>query len=113
DGRRPHPRPAIVPLTMLNPAYPTEILDGLPRNGQDMLHVYLDLPETTLRARITEQVIDEQNPAEDQRIRQWRLDQVTRCLAAKDQLPAGTHVFDSGSTDPSTLAEQVFALATA
>jgi AAA domain len=113
EVRRLYDATLIIPMTLVNPVYLTEILGGLAEHGEQVAHVYLDVAEPVLRDRITAQVLDQDNPANDEQVRQWRLAQVDRCLAAKNLMPAGTTILDSGATDPDSLAAQVRALATA
>ncbi|BCL17331.1 AAA family ATPase [Micromonospora sagamiensis] len=103
----------IVPMTLVVPAYLTEIVGGLVDGGEDVLHVWLDVDEPVLRSRITAQVIDPTDPVHDAEVRRWRLDQVDRCRAARPHLPAGTRFLDSGTTDPDTLAAEVTGWVTA
>ena len=113
EVRRLYDATVIIPMTLVNPAYLTEILGGLAEHGEQVAHVYLDLAEQVLRDRITAQVLDQNNPVNDEKVRQWRLAQVDRCLAAKNRMPAGTTFLNSGTTDPDSLAAQIQALASA
>lgn len=112
EVRRLYPQPVIVPMTLVAPVCLEEIIGGLVRSGQPIVHVFLDLPTETLEKRIRAQVMDP-DPAQDAEIRSWRLAQVQRCLAARDAMPPGTVVLDSGSTAPADLAARVVELAAA
>jgi AAA domain len=99
----------IVPMTLVQPGYVEEIIGGLLATEKPVLHVFLDVDAETLRSRIAAQVTHP-DPAVDQRARAWRLAQVDRCVAARDTMPAGTVIFDSGAIRPEGLADEVVAL---
>jgi hypothetical protein len=104
--REHYPQDIVVPMTLVRPQYLDEILGSLARDGEPALHVFLSLDEAVLRARIAAQIMSD-DPARDENIRQWRLAQVERCLAAKAWMPEHTHFLDSGPTPPGVLAEQI------
>lgn len=103
----------IVPMTLVNPAYVSEIIGGLVEGGEEILHLFLDIDADTLRSRISAQVLIDNDAARDQEAREWRLAQVDRCLAARDEMPAGTIVLNSGLTEPTALADEVMSRLTA
>jgi len=82
--------PLIVPMTVVDPDYFDEILKPIRSQGIDVCLFTLVLSETELRQRITHQVLNPEDADDDERIRQWRLDQVDRCLGsfAANQLGA-------------------------
>ncbi len=94
-------------MTLVNPEYIEEIHAGLKSNGSKFYHCFLELDEVTLRKRITDQVVVPQNAERDQEIRQWRLDQVTRCLEATRSMPKDTIFLNSGRSTPEDLAEKI------
>jgi hypothetical protein len=59
-----------------------------------------------LRQRIVDQVLA-QDPVRDQAAREFRLAHVDRCLAARDEMPPGTVVLDSGVLGRAELADEV------
>ncbi|MCV0371482.1 MULTISPECIES: AAA family ATPase [Pseudomonadota] len=101
--RRHYPQDIVVPMTVVRPDYLDELLGGARRIGDQLLHVFLDLDADLLRDRIERQVMHP-DPARNREIRQWRLTQMERCLSARERLPDGTLVLDSGTHDPHTLA---------
>ena len=101
-------RPLLVPMTVVNPAYPDEIFGGLGSAGLTVAHFFLDVRPETLRRRIEEQVMWHGDAARDQEIRQWRLAQVDRCAAAVGSLPTDTVILD-GELPTAALAERVLA----
>jgi hypothetical protein len=111
DVRRLYRRPLIVPMTLVNPAYVTEIHGALAEAGEHLVHVFLDVDRDVLRARITAQVLMPHDAARDQEAREWRLAQVDRCSAARELMPASTHVLDAGALDPEELAAKVLEIA--
>lgn len=76
-------------MTLVEPQYLGEIFDGLKKSGQKIHHFYLDIDKTTLKNRIQNQVMSK-DEKQDNEIRQWRLDQVDRCLFAKTLMPSDT-----------------------
>lgn len=97
----------IIPMTLVNPEYIHEIHQSLKGEDSKFYHFFLAIDEVLLRQRITEQVMVASNSQKDQEIRQWRLDQVTRCLAAMPQLPKDTIFLNSGKHSPNKLLEEV------
>jgi len=104
--REHYPQDIVVPMTLVRPQYLDEILGSLARDGERVLHVFLSPDEAILRARIAAQIMSD-DPTRDEDIRQWRLAQVDRCLAAKEWMPEQTHFMDSGAMQPGVLAEQI------
>jgi hypothetical protein len=102
-------RPLIVPMTVVNASYRDEIFGAIAKAGHTVLHVFLDVPAPELRRRIDAQVLVDDNPEADARARQFRLGNVDRCVAARDQLPAGTLVLRGDQYSPAELADQVLA----
>lgn len=97
----------IIPMTLVNPEYINEIHTSLKSNTSKFYHYFLNIDETTLKNRITEQIMVPLNAERDQEIRQWRLDQVTRCLEAARSMPKDTVFLDSGLSSPNELAQKI------
>ncbi|MFI7632991.1 AAA family ATPase [Nonomuraea sp. NPDC049400] len=106
--RRQYERPIIVPMTLVNPLYLEQIQGGAVEAGEVLLNLYLDLDKEVLRTRIKQQVLAP-DPTRDEEIREWRLAQVDRCLAARALMPVGTYFVDSGALTPDELADRVLA----
>jgi hypothetical protein len=70
---------------------------------------FLSLEEALLRTRIESQVMVPDDPERDAGVRQWRLGQVERCLAARGEMPPDTVFLNSGMHGPFALADQVLA----
>ena len=104
--RRLYPQTVIVPMTLVQPAYIEEIFGSLTNLGERLLHIFLDIDARLLRSRIEAQVLVP-DPVRDQDIRQWRLDQVDRCLASRRHMPAGTRFVDSGTDSPEILSDRI------
>lgn len=96
----------LVPMTLVDPEHLDEILDGLRRVDDHLVHIFLTLDEDLLRQRIANQIMHP-DPARNAQIRDWRLANVPRCLAAIKRLPSATWVFDAGVHAPDTLADMV------
>ncbi len=74
-------------MTLVHADYLTEILDGVRRIDDQLLHIFLTLNEDLLRHRIMNQTMHILTRIEMREIREWRLANVARCLAAREQLP--------------------------
>jgi hypothetical protein len=96
----------IVPMTLVRPDYLDELLGGLMRRGESVLHVFLTVDEGVLRERIERQIMSPDR-IRNEHIRDWRLGQVDRCLAARDGMPDGTRFLDTGRHTPDVLADKV------
>ncbi|MGH3899245.1 MAG: AAA family ATPase [Pseudonocardiaceae bacterium] len=105
--RREYNRPLLVPMTLVEPQYLEEIFGSLRLAGEEIRHFFLSLEEALLRTGIENQIMTPDDPERDARTRQWRLDQVGRCLAAKGEMPPGTVFLNSGMHGPFALADQV------
>ncbi|MEH8765283.1 tunicamycin resistance protein [Klebsiella pneumoniae] len=96
----------IILMTLVHPDYLTEILDGLRQIDDQLLHIFLMLNEDLLRHRISNQTMHP-DPNRNAEIREWRLANVARCLAARERLPSTTRVLDSGAHTSDELAAMV------
>lgn len=99
----------IVPMTLVNASYRDEIFEAISKAGHSVLHVFLDVPAAELRRRIEAQVLVEDNPEADAASRRFRLDNVDRCVSARDELPAATLVLRGDQYSAAELADQVLA----
>ncbi len=97
----------IIPMTLVKREYIDEIQGSLKSSELRFFHFFLQLEESTLRKRIEEQVLVPQDSAKDQEVRQWRLDQVNRCLNAVQNLPKETLFLNSGTESPDELVARV------
>ncbi|WP_445923504.1 hypothetical protein, partial [Klebsiella pneumoniae] len=104
--RRNYSQDIIIPMTLVHPDYLTEILDGLRQIDDQLLHIFLMLNEDLLRHRISNQTMHP-DPNRNAEIREWRLANVARCLAARERLPSTTRVLDSGAHTSDELAAMV------
>ena len=102
-------RPLIIPMTLVNSAYREEIFGLIGDAGNQILHVFLDVPADELRRRIDSQVLVENNPEADASSRAFRHRNVERCVAARDELPAGTLILRGDQRTPDELADLVAA----
>jgi thymidylate kinase len=107
--RRFHAATLIVPMTLVHPQYFAEIIGALRRAGEDVTHVFLDLPADVLESRIKSQVLLPDDPERDESSRQFRLRNMARCLAAAKEQPEGTIMLRSDLMNPAQLADAVLA----
>lgn len=104
--QRHYHRPLIVPMTLVVESYAAEIIGGLRDVGVQVHPFALQVSATTLRERIGAQSMDER-PEHDERIRQWRLDQVDRCVAALGLSEEWVHVPNEGRDANATVDDIV------
>jgi hypothetical protein len=104
--RRNYSQDIVIPMTLVQPEYLDEILDGVRRFDDQLLHIFLTLNEDLLRHRIANQTMHP-DPKRNAEIREWRLANVARCLAAREQLPPSTRILDIGAHTTDDLAEMV------
>lgn len=103
----------VVPMTVVRRDYLDEIFNGLRAAGQRILHFFLTVDEDVLRRRIREQVLVPADPERDDEVREWRLAQVSRCLAAQARMPEDTVFLDSGLLSPHEVAHRMNELVSA
>ena len=100
-------RTLIVPMTVVKPEYRQEIFGTITRSGDQLLHVFLDVPIDVLRRRIDEQVLFAEDPTEDASARSFRHRNLERCVAARSALPPETLILRSDGLSPAQLADLV------
>ena len=100
-----YPGTILVPMTLIESNNVHGILNNLSTCDQNLIHVFLDLDEGTLRQRITDQKLFPKELDRDQQVRSWRLNQVDRGLAARAMMPANTIFLNSGQFNPEQLTE--------
>jgi hypothetical protein len=76
----------IIPMTITNPVYLNEIFGRISDRGVPLRHFFLTLDEDQLKSRIE----SDKCKRRDQIVREWRLSQIQRCIAAKHAMPKGT-----------------------
>lgn len=99
--------PLIVPMTLVSAQYREEIFGAIQGAGLPVLHIFLDVSASELRRRINTQTLDEANADVDAGARKFRLDNVDRCVAARDDLPEDTLVLCGDQLTPAELATRV------
>jgi hypothetical protein len=105
--RKHHAGTLIAPMTLINDGYLAEILGALRAQGEDILHVFLDLDPAVLRQRITERVLVPDDPGRDQQAREFGLRNADRGIAAAVRVPPGTLLLRSDKLTPAELADEV------
>lgn len=101
-------RPVLVPMTLVDPGYVSEIFGALRHAGIELHHFFLDVPRPELEKRIEGRSLVPDDPERDERIRSWAKGRIPACMAATDTLPPDT-VFLNGALPPRALADQVLA----
>jgi len=97
---RQHPGTWVVPMSLINAAYRTEIFDGIRGAGADLREVVLAVPEEQLRARIDADQVETN-------ARRWRQDHVAQALATFAAL-TDAHFID-GTRTPDEVTEAIAA----
>lgn len=95
-----HPHPWVTPMSLVNPAYRTEIFAGIRAAGVDLREVILTVAEQQLRERIDEDQVDA-------KARRWRQNHVTQALTTFAAL-TDAHFVDA-SRPPEQVADAVLA----
>ncbi|GAA4929929.1 NUDIX domain-containing protein [Streptomyces coeruleoprunus] len=98
----------VVPMTVLRQEYRDEIFGGLASRRITVRHVVLTQDETILRARIAARREFTDDPAGDERVRQWAYDHIEPYRAALGGwLSADAYAVDNGSLTPEATAKAV------
>lgn len=101
-------RPVLVPMTVVNPGYVSEIFGVLKDAGIEVHHFFLKVSREKLEERIDGRTFFPDDPEREERVRCWSKDRIEPCMAAADILPSDT-VFLDGELTPGELADQVLA----
>jgi predicted kinase len=106
--RRHHADTLIVPMSLIRDAYRGEILGALADEGEEVLHVFLELDAGVLRERLNARVTE---PGRDweQVAREVGMTGVDEIVAAAARLPGGTLILRSDKLTPAELADEVIA----
>jgi len=104
---REYQRPLIVPMTLVDADYRREIFGLVSQAGVDLMHVFLDVPADELRRRIDGQVLVPDDPDRDAQAREFRIGNISRCVAARSELPPATVVLRGDQLTPGQLADRV------
>jgi AAA domain len=105
--RKHHAGTLIVPMTLINDDYLAQILGGLHAQGEEILHVFLDLDAAVLRQRLTDRILVPGDPEADQQARDFGLRNLDRGIAAAARVPPGTLLLRSDKLAPAELADEV------
>ncbi|MFH8410276.1 AAA family ATPase [Streptomyces sp. NPDC018019] len=101
-------RPVLVPMTLVDPGYVTEIFGMLSDAGVELHHFFLKVSRCELERRIEERVFYPDDPEREEQVRRWSKGRIEPCMAAVGTLPGDT-VFLDGELGPRELAGQVLA----
>ncbi len=108
--RRHHADTLIVPMSLIRDAYRAEILGGLTKAGEEVLHVFLEASADVLRERLNARVTHPDSDW-DQAARQLGMTGIDEMVAAAARQPAGTLILRSDRSTPAELADEVLARA--
>ena len=106
--RRHHADTLIVPMSLIRDACRAEILGGLAKAGEEVLHVFLETDADVLRERLNARVTRPDRDW-DQAARQLGMTGVDEMVAAAARQPAGTLILRSDRLTPAELADEVLA----
>ena len=104
-------RPVLVPMTLVNPQYVSEIFGALQAAKVARRHFFLKVSEETLVERIDSRSFTPDDPDRDEQIRWFCKKKMAQCMAAVDTLPSDT-LFLDGELTPAELAAEVMAVVT-
>jgi len=102
--QRHYSKTLIVPMTIIELEYRREIFESIQFGGVEICEVSLIVSPEVLRRRINEQFLTA-DPEQDALARQWRLDQVDRCVRAFQDETFGYHVSNENRAVDKTIAE--------
>ena len=94
-------------MTLVVPAYLNEIFTGMTKIQTPLFHFFLQTEKEELAKRIKSQIIVQNDPKQDEAVRQWRLAQIDRCYSASNHMPQNTIFLDTNSKSPDVLARQI------
>lgn len=94
---------AIVPMTLVDQDYSTEIHDGLRSMGHEVVHIALMASPATLRRRLRRRA------AGIMRLETWAMQQIDRCTTALATMDA--HRIDTDAADLDAVVEHVARIA--
>jgi hypothetical protein len=97
----------LVPMTLINEAYRSEVLGALRAADVELLEVFLDVPADELRRRIEQRVLFSDGPARNAAAREFCLSKLEEGVAAAGRLDRDTVVLQAGGLSPAELAEAV------
>ncbi|MEM7333540.1 MAG: AAA family ATPase [Chloroflexota bacterium] len=101
------PQPLIIPMTLVVPDYLNEIFSEVSQAENPFLHFFLQTSKEELTRRINNQVIVDDDLEQDARVRQWRLDQIDRCISAEKKMPQETIFLNTVTLSPDQLVQQM------
>ena len=107
--RRHHADLLLIPMTLINPAYFTEIMSVIREADTEVLHVFLDVPPGELERRLMHRVQTPQDPESDTKARAFGISKIEECVAAKAHLPPDTLVLAGDRMSPAELADLILA----
>ncbi|MGW0771326.1 AAA family ATPase [Streptomyces sp. NPDC002676] len=99
-------RPVLIPMTLVDPGYASEIFSALKDAGITVHHFFLKVSREVLEKRIDGRSFTPHDPEQDERVRRWCKGRIGSCMAVADTLPSDT-VFLDGELTPHELADQV------
>lgn len=99
-------RPILVPMTLVNPQYVSEVFGALAAAGVTVHHFFLKVPAAELERRLRGRAVAPSDPERDAAGFKWAMDRMVRAVAAVDAMPEGT-VFLDGERPTTELADDV------
>ncbi|MFD5897252.1 AAA family ATPase [Streptomyces sp. NPDC060366] len=99
-------RPILVPMTLVDPLYVSEVFGALAAADVTVHHFFLKVPADVLERRLDARAVAMGAPEGDVDGSRWAKDRVARCVAAADNMPDGTILLD-GERPTAELADDV------
>ncbi|MEM7538779.1 MAG: tunicamycin resistance protein [Chloroflexota bacterium] len=107
ESKRQFSSPLIIPMTLVVPEYLNEIFTGITNSKTSLFHFFLQTEKEELAKRIQSQVIVQNDPKQDEAVRQWRLAQIDRCYSASNHMHQNTIFLDTNAQSPDDLVRQI------
>jgi AAA domain-containing protein len=101
-------RPVFVPMTLINPQYLGEIMGAIAKAGIPVRHFFLNASRELLEQRIDGRSFTPDDPAKDEKVRQFCKSKIDSALAVVPELPSDTILLDP-TLAPDKLADIVLA----
>ncbi|MEV8367238.1 AAA family ATPase [Streptomyces niveus] len=99
-------RPILVPMTLVDPLYVSEVFGALAAADVPMHHFFLKVPAPELERRLRARGNPQGDPEAEAAGLRWVMERMVRCVAAADTMPDGT-VFLDGERPTAELADDV------
>ncbi|MEV0780686.1 AAA family ATPase [Streptomyces sp. NPDC050433] len=99
-------RPILVPMTLVDPLYVSEVFGALAAAEVPVHHFFLKVPAPELERRVESRGAAPGHPDHNPAALRWVKERIARCVTAADTMPDGTVLLD-GERPTAELADDV------